>query len=156
MKAVDELKHLLSEDLRQLESLADLLRREKELLRESDVRSLQSITGEKNALLDDFRHRARRKIQALVAMGYRPDLGAPSRFILTTGLTDVYQLWQQAETQLRQCQQANQENGRILTHLQKRLGRLADIFRGGASLPKLYGARGEQTSVSDRSILASA
>lgn len=156
MKAVDELKQYLSEDLRQLESLAELLRREKELLRQSDVRSLQAVTGEKNALLDDFRKRARLKIQALVAMGYRPDLGEPSRFIRTTGLTEVYQLWQQADERLRECRQSNQENGRILSHLQKRLGRLTDIFRGSASQPKLYGARGEQTSVTQRSILASA
>jgi flagella synthesis protein FlgN len=40
--------------------------------------------------------------------------------------------------------------------LQKRLARLTDIFRGGAGQQKLYGAKGEQTSMTSRSILASA
>jgi len=156
MKAAEELKQFLSEDLSQLESLADILRREKELLRQSDVRRLQALNEEKKALLGDFRKRARLKIQSLVAMGYRPELGAPSRFIRASGLAEIYHLWQQADERLRTCQQANQENGRILAHLQKRLERLTDIFRGGSGLPKLYGARGEQTSVGGRNILASA
>lgn len=156
MKAVEELKQFLSEDLDQLESLTEILRREKELLRQSDIRALQAVTEEKNALLAGFRSRARHKIRALVAMGYRPDMGTPSRFIRASGLTEVYRLWQQADERLRACHQANQENGRIIGHLQKRLERLTDIFRGGANLPKLYGARGEQTSVGERSILASA
>ena len=151
MAAIDELKRYLTEDLRQLEALEALLRQEKERLRQSDVRELQALTQQKNALLDAFRERARLKIQALVAMGYRPERGAPSRFIQAAGLTELHRLWHQADTQLRRCQRANQENGRVLSHLQKRLARLTDIFRGGAGQQKLYGAKGEQTSMTSRS-----
>lgn len=89
-------------------------------------------------------------------MGFRPDSGEPSRFIRSAGLNDLHTLWQQAETKLRECQALNENNGRIINHLQKRLARLTDIFRGASGQQKLYGAKGQQTTVSNRTVLASA
>ena len=42
MAAIDELKDLLSQDIRQLESLADVLQQEKACLSTSDIRKLES------------------------------------------------------------------------------------------------------------------
>ncbi|MET4026851.1 flagella synthesis protein FlgN [Marinobacter sp. MBR-99] len=156
MAAIDELKTLLSEDIRQLETLADLLNREKQLLASSDIKLLQEVTVEKNGVLADIRERAKQKIRLLVSMGYRPDAGEPSRFIRAGGMEDLYQLWKTADGRLRACQELNQNNGRVVGHLQKRLTRLTDIFRGASAQQKLYGAKGEQTSVSSGNILASA
>ena len=44
MAAIIELKTLLSEDIRQLETLADLLNQEKQLLASSDIAPLEVIT----------------------------------------------------------------------------------------------------------------
>lgn len=156
MAAIDDLKDLLTQDIRQLSSLAELLRQEKELLPTSDMEQLQQVTGEKNALLEQIRERAKQKIHALVAMGFRPDSGNPSRFIIAAGLADLHQLWQQAEKSLKQCHALNQNNGRVVSHMQKRLSRLSDIVRGASSQQKLYGAGGQHTAVSSRTILASA
>lgn len=156
MAAIDDLKNLLVEDTRQLEQLSGILLQEKEALANSDVKSLESLTTEKNALLVSIRDRARQKIQALVAMGFRPDSGEPSRFIRSAGLDDLYSLWQQADTRLRECQAQNQCNSRVVSHLQTRLARLTDIFRGATGHQKLYGAKGEQTTVSSGTVLASA
>lgn len=156
MAAIDELKDLLSEDIRQLDTLADVLRQEKTCLSSSDIRKLETLTGEKNALLEQIRERAKRKIRVLVAMGFRPDSGAPSRFIASAGLPDLYALWEDADRRLKDCQQMNQVNGRVISHLQKRLSRLTDIFRGVSGHQKLYGAQGEQKTVSHSTILASA
>ena len=156
MAAIDDLKHHLNEDIRQLDNLADVLSQEKQVLKSSDVRALHPLTEEKNALLSDIRERARQKIHVLVAMGYRPEHGEPSRFIQSAGMSDLLYLWHQADQRLKQCQKLNQSNGRIISHLQKRLTRLTDIFRGAAGQQQLYGAKGEQTTVSSRSILASA
>jgi flagella synthesis protein FlgN len=71
-------------------------------------------------------------------------------------MEDLYQLWKTADGRLRACQELNQNNGRVVGHLQKRLTRLTDIFRGASAQQKLYGAKGEQTSVSSGNILASA
>ncbi|MBB5320404.1 flagella synthesis protein FlgN [Marinobacter oulmenensis] len=156
MAAIDDLKQLLQEDIRQLDNLTDVLSREKTTLSSSDISELQGITSEKNAILEAIRERAKRKIHLLVSMGYKPTAGAPSRFIRAAGMDDLYQLWQQADEKLRACQSLNQNNGRVVGHLQKRLGRLTDIFRGASSQQKLYGAKGEQTRVSSSTVLASA
>jgi flagella synthesis protein FlgN len=156
MAATDELKTLLNEDLRQLTLLADLLSTEKDILASAHVPELQQLTEQKSQILEGIRERAKQKIHLLVAMGFRPGSGEPSVFIRAGGFEALFQLWKQADSKLRQCQSLNQQNGRVLGHLQKRLTRLTDIFRGASSQPKLYGAKGEQTSVSSRNVLASA
>jgi flagella synthesis protein FlgN len=156
MAAIDDLKDFLSQDIRQLQDLAETLRTEKACLSTSDLRALNELTAEKNRLLGDIRERAKAKIHALVAMGYRPDSGEPSRFILSAGLVDTHELWKQADARLKECHALNQNNGRVVSHMQKRLSRLADIFRGTTGQQKLYGAKGEHTGTSDRTILASA
>lgn len=156
MAAIDELKDLLAEDIRQLASLADMLQQEKTCLSNSDIRKLETLTGEKNALMEQIRERAKRKIRVLVAMGYRPESGAPSKFIRSAGLPDLFAVWQEADKHLKDCQRMNQVNGRVISHLQKRLSRLTDIFRGVSGHQKLYGAQGEQKAVSHSTILASA
>ncbi|WP_309044397.1 flagella synthesis protein FlgN [Marinobacter sediminicola] len=156
MAAIDNLKNLLSLDIRQLETLADILKNEKTCLSDSDTKALDTLTREKNAVLGDIRERAKQKIRTLVAMGFRPDSGDPSRFIRSAGLDELYALWQEADSKLRECHILNENNGRIINHLQKRLTRLTDIFRGASGQQKLYGAKGQQTTVSNRTVLASA
>ncbi|MEH6563629.1 MAG: flagellar protein FlgN [Marinobacter sp.] len=156
MAAIDDLKNLLSLDIRQLETLADILHKENACLSGSDTRTLDILTREKDTILGQIRERAKQKIHLLVAMGFRPDSGEPSRFIRSAGLNDLHTLWQQAETKLRECHALNENNGRIINHLQKRLARLTDIFRGASGQQKLYGAKGQQTTVSNRTVLASA
>lgn len=156
MAAIDDLKNFLSVDIRQLDDLADILKQEKSCLSGSDTKTLESLTREKNAILGQIRERAKQKIHTLVAMGFRPDSGDPSRFIRSAGLSDLYGLWQEADSRLRECHLLNENNGRIISHLQKRLTRLTDIFRGASGQQKLYGAKGQQTTVSSRTVLASA
>lgn len=156
MAAIDDLKNLLLLDIRQLENLADTLKKEKTCLSGSDTKALEALTREKNAILGDVRERAKQKIRVLVAMGFRPDNGDPSRFIRSAGLHEAYALWQEADLKLKECHVLNENNGRIINHLQKRLTRLTDIFRGASGQQKLYGAKGQQTTVSSRTVLASA
>jgi len=156
MAAIDDLKNLLSQDIRQLETLVEILRQEKSCLSNSDSKALETLTRQKNAALEEIRMRAKQKIRLLVAMGFRPDSGEPSRFIRSAGFNDLYALWHEADTKLRECHLLNEDNGRIINHLQKRLTRLTDILRGASNQQKLYGAKGQQTTVSSRTVLASA
>ncbi|MBE0487129.1 flagella synthesis protein FlgN [Marinobacter sp.] len=156
MTTIDELKTLLSEDIRQLDTLADVLSQESQVLSSADIKPLEDITAKKDDILGQIRARAKQKIHLLVSMGYRPDAGEPSRFIRASGQDDLYRLWKAADEKMRACQDLNQLNGRVVGHLQKRLNKLTEIFRGASAQQKLYGAKGEQTSVSNRTILASA
>ena len=112
MAAIDDLKTLLSQDISQLETLADVLGKEKTCLANSDLRQLDALTREKNELLGAVREGAKQKIRTLVQMGYRPESGEPSRFIRSAGFSDLFELWQEADQKLRTCQTLNQTNGR--------------------------------------------
>ncbi|MDI9245270.1 flagellar protein FlgN [Marinobacter sp. CHS3-4] len=156
MSNIDDLKDLLNQDIRQLDQLNDVLIQEKALLSSSDVKSLEAVTQEKNRHLGDIRERAKSKIRLLVAMGFRPDQGDPSHFLRSAGLKDAVELWEDASRRLTACQSLNQNNGRVIAHLQKRLSRLTEIFRGATGQEKLYGAKGQEQAVSQSNILASA
>lgn len=156
MSANDKLLALLNTDLEQLRQLKDLLEKENALLGHADVRGIEPLTAEKNTLLGEIRERARQKVHLLVEMGYRPDQGHPSRFIRSAGLTELHQSWENAQAALAECHNLNQQNSKIVSHLQTRLTRLTDIFRGSSGQQKLYGATGQQTSVGQRNMLASA
>ena len=156
MSNIDDLKDLLNQDIRQLIALEDVLQQEKALLSSSDVKALSSVTQDKNHHLGEIRDRAKAKIRVLVAIGFRPDQGDPSRFLRSAGMTDVVELWNEASARLSYCQTLNKNNGRVIAHLQKRLTRLTEIFRGATGQDKLYGAKGQEEAVSHSNILASA
>jgi flagella synthesis protein FlgN len=156
MSNIDELKELLQQDISQLSILGDILAREKTLLSGADVKALASVTEEKNHHLNQIRERAKAKIRLLVAMGFRPDKGDPSRFLRSAGMDDVVALWDDASARLAHCHALNQTNGRVISHLQKRLSKLTEIFRGATGQDKLYGAKGQEEGVSQRNVLASA
>lgn len=156
MSNIDRLKDLLNQDIHQLAQLQDVLNQEKLLLSSSDVKALAAVTEEKNRHLSDIRERAKSKIRLLVAMGFRPEQGDPSRFLRSAGLNEAVVLWQEASERLKQCQTINQSNGRVIAHLQKRLTKLTEIFRGATGQDKLYGAKGLEQTVSHSNILASA
>jgi flagella synthesis protein FlgN len=156
MSNLDELKDLLNQDILQLTTLGDILGQEKSLLSGSDVKSLASVTQEKNHHLNQIRERAKAKIRILVAMGFRPDKGEPSRFLRSAGLDEAVALWDEASERLTHCQTLNLTNGRVIAHLQKRLARLTEIFRGATGQDKLYGAKGQEEAVSHSNVLASA
>ena len=156
MSTVEKLQVLLDQDLTQLRELKALLEDEKTALGNADVRGIEPLTEKKNALLSAIRDRARQKVHLLVEMGFRPDQGHPSRFIRSAGLTGLYESWESAQAALADCHALNQQNSKLVSHLQSRLARLTDIFRGSSGQQKLYGSTGQQTTVGQRNILASA
>lgn len=156
MSNIDELKDLLRQDIQQLTTLGDILEQEKSLLSGPDVKALASVTQEKNHHLNEIRERAKAKIRLLVAIGFRPDQGDPSRFLRSAGFDEAVALWNEASASLKHCQTLNQANGRVISHLQKRLSKLTEIFRGATGQDKLYGAKGQEEAVSHSNVLASA
>lgn len=156
MTAISDLNSLLKEDLNQLAELDRLLQQEQEFLAGAQISELEPLTPGKDQLLNNLRERAKAKIRVLVAMGFTPSSGAPSRFIQAAGFEDTYALWKQANDVMRACHRQNQVNQRVLENLQRRLNRLTEIFRGSGQRPQLYGAKGQQQSVGHTTVLASA
>lgn len=151
-----ELKALLHQDLASLEELGELLQQEQEALGANDMTGLEALVTRKNALLDSIRERARGKVRHLVAVGFKPASGPPSSFLQGLGDPELLHLWDTAYTKMQDCLAANNVNGQVINHLQKRAGRLSDIIRGVNASQKLYGAAGREESVSHKSVLANA
>ena len=156
MSAIEQLTARLEDDTRQLQALRQLLEQEKELLQTNQIEALTGVNVEKSALLGRIRDSARQKIHLLVEVGFRPDQGDPSVFVKSLGLPEVTSAWDSAHDALLACQQVNEVNSRVVTHLQRRIGRLADIMRGRTQQPKLYGSSGRETSLGGSHVLASA
>lgn len=151
-----ELKALLHHDLASLEELDDLLRQEQKALGANDMASLDALVARKTALLDTIRERARSKVRHLVALGFKPASGSPSSFLQGLEEQELTHLWHAAYATMQSCLAANNVNGQVINHLQKRAGRLSDIIRGVNNSQKLYGAAGREESVSHKSVLANA
>lgn len=153
---IESLKKRLISDTQDLKTLKALLEQEKGLLASSQIQELEPLTNRKNDLLNRIRESARQKIHLLVQIGFRPDQGEPSRFIASLGDEGLLICWQGAHQALVDCQFHNEVNGRIVSHLQRRVSRLSDIIRGKDMQPALYGASGKQQHMGGGHILASA
>lgn len=151
-----ELKTLLNQDLSLLTDLTALLEQEQGALGENDMATLEALVSTKHGILDRIRDNAKEKIRHLVTAGFKPTSGVPSTFLQGLGDEDLSTLWQDVHQAMAQCQGANSINGQIITHLQKRTGRLSEIIRGVNPNQKLYGAGGREEAVSHKSVLASA
>lgn len=156
-QTIDGLKSLLRKDEANLEQLLTVLESEHQALAINDMTALENATSEKDALLKAIRERAKRKIRLLVDLGYRPDSGqAPSEFLREiSNDQELLARWEQAQTQLDQCQRKNAVNGRILGHLQRRVTRISDIIRGADRNQSLYSSGGETRSLNHSHVLAS-
>lgn len=155
----ETLDQLLKQDETSLAQLADILDQEHAALANNDMEALEKASSEKDELLGALRERAREKIHALAQLGYRPDSGkAASEFLMEQvgAASPLVERWQSAREKLSECQHRNAVNGRILSHLQRRLGRISSIIRGADQKQSLYGSAGESHSLTNSQVFASA
>lgn len=153
---IEDLKKRLIGDAQDLKALKAIIEQEKILLSENRVNELEPLANQKGELLSRIRESARQKIHLLVQIGFRPDQGEPSKFIQSLGDAALLARWQDAHQALVDCQFHNEVNGRIVSHLQRRVSRLSDIIRGKDLQPALYGASGKQQRMGGGQVLASA
>ncbi|TVP58071.1 MAG: flagellar protein FlgN [Halomonadaceae bacterium] len=155
-QVLEQLTTLLRNDLENLKALNHTLGQEHRALESNNADSLTALSSEKEQLLAALRQRARQKVRLLVELGFRPDLGSPSAFLVKQAVSpELLGLWQKAQTGLEICQRQNSVNGRIISHMQRRLARMADILRGNDRSQRLYGSAGETRNLNHNSVLAS-
>ncbi|MEQ6884885.1 flagellar protein FlgN [Salicola sp. Rm-C-2C1-2] len=155
----ETLDQLLRKDEANLNRLAEVLEQEHRALASNAMEQLEQATSEKNELLDALRDRAKQKIRLLAQIGYHPDSGqAVSDFLRDQAGADsaLMERWEAAQKQLSECQHRNAVNGRILSHLQRRLSRVSDIIRGADQQQALYGSTGESRNLTHSQVFASA
>lgn len=135
---------LLKKDVETLNHLECLLSEERAALESRDLVTLQTLTNQKNAILELMAENARQRLAWLESTGL-----SKSRFLelVKAKAPPVHALYMRTESELSRIKAINEVNGRILLRTQQVNERLMDIIRGkGHMTSDLYAANGQKMS----------
>ncbi|MCP5161785.1 MAG: flagellar protein FlgN [Hahellaceae bacterium] len=147
---------LLSDDLKNLESLTQVLDKEKKALSARDSESLQQLTQYKTQLIKKLESNSQLKVRLLVSGGVKPVAGKISEQISSFADEQTVTLWHQVQSTLEECKSRNLVNAKVANSSLQRVKKMMDILRGQASRPNLYGAKGYEKSLSNTYSIAKA
>ena len=145
--ATENLKHLLRQDLKDLEALSQILNEEKDLLGTRNSDAIQLITKNKSALVQQIEGRAKQKAKLLASSGLGIKPGAVTQTLERLGDTELSELWKQSLEALKSCKDQNSVNGSIVSHTLQRTAKLMSIIRGQGNQTNLYGQKGKAKSM---------
>lgn len=151
-----QLKSTLKQDIQDLNSLSDLLKQEKELLKTRESKSIEALANKKSQIIKQIetRAKAKAKLFASSGLGIRP--GKIESALQAMNDPELMSLWIASREKLTLCKEQNLVNGAIITRSKQRVGRLMDIIRGKHKAPNIYGQKGKEQSFSDNHRIAKA
>ena len=151
-----QLKHLLNQDISELNSLEQLLDNEKETLKTRNSKLIQSLADAKKQVIQSLESRAKLKAQLIAksGLGIRP--GEVKAALLTLDDEELVSLWQSSVDKLSTCKDKNHINGSIISRTLSRTNKLMSIVRGQNNAQKLYGNQGKESSYSGSQIIGQA
>ena len=151
-----ELKHLLEQDIKDLDSLEQVLTSEKIALQERDTPEIESTSKNKASLIQQIEARAKQKAKLLATSGLKIKPGQVTPALVSLGDTQLLNLWKESVVKLKQCKEHNEINGTIISHSLSRTSKLMSIVRGQSNKPNLYGQQGKTQSYSNTQVLGKA
>lgn len=139
----EELKHLLKQDIVDLEALKALLEQEKTTLTTRNIDKINQLAKDKSLTVSQLEQRAKAKARILAqsGLGIRP--GQVESKLLTLNDKELMDLWQDSRAKLANCQQQNAVNGSIINQSRQRVNKLMMIIRGQNKSQHLYGQQGK-------------
>ena len=152
----EQLKHLLKQDISELNNLNRTLDAEKETLKSRNSNQIQAIANSKQQIIQSLESRAKLKAKLIAKsdLGIRP--GEVENTLKTLNDDELITLWQASREMLSTCKDKNHINGSIITRTLTRTNKLMSIIRGQNSSQKLYGQKGKESSYSGRQIIGQA
>jgi flagella synthesis protein FlgN len=152
----EQLKHLLNQDISELNNLNRTLDAEKETLKTRDSKKIQATANSKQQIIQSLESRAKLKATLIAksGLGIRP--GEVETTLKTLNDEELITLWQSSRDLLSTCKDKNHINGSIITRTLTRTNKLMSIVRGQNSSQKLYGQQGKESSYSGRQIIGQA
>ncbi|TNC79896.1 MAG: hypothetical protein C9356_16550 [Oleiphilus sp.] len=147
--AIENLKLLLKQDIRDLEALTSTLSAEKTALKSRDSKAIQQVTQNKSSLVQQIETRAKQKAKLLASCGLGIKPGAVTKTLESYGDEELTGLWKESVQALKQCKDQNTVNGSIISQTLQRTAKLMSIIRGQGTKPDLYGQQGKTQSVSN-------
>jgi flagella synthesis protein FlgN len=155
-KFIEQLKHLLKQDISELNNLYKLLETEKETLKSRNSQKIQSLADTKHQIIHSLESRAKLKAKLIAksGLGIRP--GEVETALKTLKDLELIKLWQDSRSKLSECKDKNHINGSIISRTLSRTNKLMSIVRGQNNSQNLYGHQGKEKSYSGSQIIGQA
>jgi flagella synthesis protein FlgN len=152
----EQLKHLLKQDISELNNLNRTLESEKETLKSRDSEQIKAIALSKQQIIQSLESRAKLKAKLIAksGLGIRP--GEVETTLKTLNDEELMTLWKSSRDMLNTCKDKNHINGSIITRTLSRTNKLMNIVRGQNNTQKLYGQKGKESSYSGHQIIGQA
>lgn len=139
----ENLQQHIRQDIDACRALLQLLEQEREALQARDADALEGIIQNKSANLLHLEQSARQR-SAWVAEQHKPNETTEDIWgeLIRTTLPQAQGEWDEFRSLLRQCQEENEINGKLLARNQQVFSRLLALVRGKDDSDPLYNAKG--------------
>lgn len=139
----ETLQQHIRQDVSACRNLLQLLEQEREALQTRDVEKLEDVIQNKSANLLHLEQSARQR-SVWVAEQRKPNEKAETVWQTLIAITkpEAQREWAEFRTLLRECQEQNEINGKLLARNQQVFSRLLAIVRGRDENDPLYNEKG--------------
>lgn len=139
----ETLQQHIGQDISVCRQLLQLLQQERDALKTRDVQMLETVIQNKSANLLHLEHSAKQR-SAWVAKQLKPNEKAETAWqaIIRSLKPEAQKDWDEFRALLRDCQEQNEINGKLLARNQQVFSRLLAIVRGKDESGPLYNAKG--------------
>jgi flagella synthesis protein FlgN len=150
-------REMLNRDLHAAQRLQALLSEERELLQTRNHEALAALISEKNEHLALLEGHAKERAALLQALQVDDNAASWQEFLASDdALRELIPLWQQLQSEVSQCNELNNLNGKLVARSQQTLKRLLDLVRGKTQSAGLYDSSGSATNSASSNTLTRA
>jgi len=141
----------LEQATKQAQQLMQLLNDERSVISSNDGDALEKITANKEKLAKEIQADTQVCTQYLQQAGFSADKNGLIEYFKSCTDSHSKQLktvWQKLQALLKECQEENRINGRLLGSSQRRIKQALSILQGKSVSEELYGRGGETVNES--------
>lgn len=143
----------------QAKQLMTLLQDERDALSTNDGNALEVITNSKEKLAEKIQINTRKCSQQLLEAGFGEGNISLTKYIETCAeplATQFKSAWDNLQSILKQCQEENRINGKLINSSQRRIKQALSILQGKPVEEDLYGKGGKSVNLSSGNSLTHA
>ena len=155
MNSQIEIETLLEQETTSALALCDILKSERSALADNKLDSLEALSGQKQAQVEELEKLGRSRLAWLDSQGVSANEQDMKAFFAQSG-NGLKQNWEKLMAQLEECQQLNRVNGSIVEQLQRNIKNALAILQGRPDDADVYGRSGKMVSDPAANILSRA
>lgn len=146
-EAQQQFEQILQRESALVGELAAILEQEHELLARRAAEELESVVAAKDKTLQELARLGEERTAVLKRAGFSGDKQGFQSFLQADGSGRLQALWQPLEAALRDCQERNQVNGKLLEIGRQQAQELLSLLLGRESAPsELYDQHGNTST----------